>query len=885
MIASMRGIRYLICSPAVKGSTIKNFNNLRSLSTINNIKYNVKQNYNNKSIYGFQRFHSNEPENRHPKFNNNGEREYSDEEAKEIVNELKKIWKDDKNSQKEEIIKLFDEFQMGGLISPSASKIISTILTDSEATISGEKIENVQKFHQSLLQYHMHNQMKFNNDEDPVFSPKNKDKENENVKSDEESKLDKEKEDKPYGFKIELEDSKKHNNKKFDFKSRESKDKKTKFLELELRLDTLMLIFFSGLLIAYTLMAEGFEKEITYQEFETSLLSKGFVEKLVVINNETVEVILNDTGKNQPMHDPRVEYYFTIGNLETFEEKLKKSQELYNIPEESRVPVMYIRTANLFKSLWSILPTVLLFGFIFWSTKKMLSSSGGIGGGLFGNKKTFKKFNAEKNVKVQFKDVAGCNEAKEEIMEFVNFLKHPEKYERLGAKIPRGAILNGPPGTGKTLLAKATAGEAGVPFYSVSGSEFVEMFVGVGASRVRELFKTARENAPSIVFVDEIDAIGKSRGKGKGMGGNDERENTLNQLLVEMDGFKSDDHVVVFAGTNRVDVLDPALLRPGRFDRKIYIGNPELDGRKDIFGVHLKAIKLSPDCDLEDLKGRLATLTPGFSGADIANVCNEAALIAARKDEDFVKLKHFEQAIERVIGGLEKKTKLLSASEKKIVAYHEAGHAICGWYLEFADPLLKVSIVPRGQGALGYAQYLPPDIYLYTTQKLLDRMTMTLGGRVSEELHFDSVTSGGSDDFEKVTGMAQKMVLGCGLSPKVGLVSYEMDRGNDFTKPFSDKTSTIIDDEIHRIVTECHERCRKLLIEKSAEVAKVAERLLAKEVITREDMIELLGKRPFPNRNDAFDKYLAGKIEGKEEEHKNENDKDEDMKNGKDEEK
>ncbi|GME70236.1 unnamed protein product [Ambrosiozyma monospora] len=413
------------------------------------------------------------------------------------------------------------------------------------------------------------------------------------------------------------------------------------------------------------------------------------------------------------------------------------------------------------RTLFSYLPTLLLVGFIIWSSKSMLKMGGS--GGLFGqNKKKFKKFNAEKNVKVNFADVAGCDEAKEEIMEFVKFLKNPAKYERLGAKIPRGAILSGPPGTGKTLLAKATAGEAGVPFYSVSGSEFVEMFVGVGASRVRDLFKTARENAPSIVFVDEIDAIGKSRGKGKGMGGNDERENTLNQLLVEMDGFSTSDHVVVLAGTNRADVLDSALLRPGRFDRKVYISNPELEGRKDIFAVHLKKIKLADNCDLEDLKGRLAALTPGMSGADIANICNEAALIAARHNEESVKLHDFEQAIERVIAGLEKKNKLLSPEEKKVVAYHEAGHAICGWYLEHADPLLKVSIVPRGQGALGYAQYLPPDIYLYTTKKLMDRMTMSLGGRVSEELHFSSVTSGASDDFEKVTNMAQRMVLQCG---------------------------------------------------------------------------------------------------------------------------
>lgn len=807
-----------------------------------------------------KRFNSSGPH--HPKYNSRGEREYTDEEAEEILKDLKHIWKDQTVSQNQKVIELFNKYEMGGLISPSASKIVSAILRDSEATVPGEKVENVQKFHQALMHYHMHKQMEHNNEEDPVFNPKKDETDagSKKAEKEEDQKDAKLKDDKPFGFKIEVEKPKDGKQKPFEFRSRQSKDNGTKFLEMEIRLDTILLWLVAGGLLVYTFLAESFEKEITFQEFETSLLSKGYVDKLVVVNNETVQVILNDFGKNQPIHDSNVEYYFTIGSIDKFEEKLKRSQEAYNIPEEKRVPVMYIRSTNIWKSLWSILPTVLLFGFIFWSTKKLLSSSGGMSGGLFGNKKTFKKFNADENVKITFNDVAGCNEAKEEIMEFVNFLKHPQKYERLGAKIPRGAILNGPPGTGKTLLAKATAGEAGVPFYSVSGSEFVEMFVGVGASRVRELFKTARENAPSIVFVDEIDAIGKSRGKSKGMGGNDERENTLNQLLVEMDGFKSDDHVVVFAGTNRIDVLDPALLRPGRFDRKIYIGNPELDGRKDIFGVHLKEIKLDPKCDLEDLKGRLATLTPGFSGADIANVCNEAALIAARKNDQFVRQPHFEQAIERVIGGIERKTKLLSPEEKRVVAYHEAGHAICGWFLEFADPLLKVSIVPRGQGALGYAQYLPPDVYLYTTHKLLDRMTMTLGGRVSEELHFDSVTSGAADDFEKVTSMAQKMVLACGLSPKVGLVSYDMDRGNDFTKPFSDKTASVIDDEIHRIVSECHERCRKLLTEKSADVEKVAERLLAKEVITREDMIELLGKRPFPNRNDAFDKYLEGKL-------------------------
>ncbi|KAG7735996.1 hypothetical protein KL923_005098 [Ogataea haglerorum] len=767
------------------------------------------------------------------KFNSDGDRELTDEEAESLLIDLKKIWykKDlSEEEQKEKIKQLFDKYEIGGLISPSSTKMINTILTDEMATRAGEKMENVHKFHKSLLDYHTEKQEQLNEqqDKDGLFGskfspPKGAAGGGGNSPG-------------PMGPMGPMGPG--------------------------LRPDVLLFWVSTGLLTYYLFSLESHEREITWQDFRTSLLDKGYVEKLVVVNNNLVRVVMNELGRSQPVHDARTEYYFTIGSVQVFEEKLKQAQEENKVPEELRLPVVYVQNASVFKALYNILPTVLLFAFIIWSSKKMLNSAPGIGGGLFGAPgNRFKRFNAEKSVKIKFDDVAGCDEAKEEIMEFVKFLKHPEKYERLGAKIPRGAILTGPPGTGKTMLAKATAGEAGVPFYSVSGSEFVEMFVGVGASRVRELFKTARENAPSIIFVDEIDAIGKSRSKGRAAGSNDERENTLNQLLVEMDGFTTSDYVVVLAGTNRADVLDQALLRPGRFDRKIYLDNPELEGRKAIFDVHLRSIKLKEGADLDDLKGRLATMTPGFSGADIANCCNEAALIAARHNEEFVDLHDFEQAIERVIAGLEKKSKLLSPDEKRIVAYHEAGHAICGWFLENADPLLKVSIVPRGQGALGYAQYLPPDIYLYSTRKLLDRMTMTLGGRVSEELHFNSVTSGGSDDFEKVTNLAQKMVLECGMSPKVGLVNYNVDRGNDMTKPFSDKTSSLIDSEIHRIVDECYQRCKGLLTEKSKEVALVAEELLAKEVITREDMIRLLGKRPFANKNDAFDKYLAEKEE------------------------
>ncbi|AET41226.1 m-AAA protease subunit YTA12 Ecym_7400 [Eremothecium cymbalariae DBVPG len=602
---------------------------------------------------------------------------------------------------------------------------------------------------------------------------------------------------------------------------------------------------------------ETFEqkKELTWQEFRKQLLFNGYVSKLIVINKSSVKVILNDSGKNHLQHTGIDSYYFTIGSVESFERKIKEAQDELKISEEFRIPIVYTQEGSWSKAIFQIMPTALLIAGLIWISTRSMNSAGGGPEGMFNvGKSKARRFNQDTAIKVKFKDVAGCDEAKEEIMEFVSFLKQPSRYEKMGAKIPRGAILSGPPGTGKTLLAKATAGEAGVPFFSVSGSEFVEMFVGVGASRVRDLFKTARENAPAIVFVDEIDAIGKARQKGNFSGANDERENTLNQLLVEMDGFTPSDHVVVLAGTNRPDVLDQALLRPGRFDRHINIDKPELEGRKEIFKVHLSKITLAED--IVDLENRLAALTPGFSGADIANVCNEAALVAARGDNSSVKLEHFEHAIERVIGGVERKSKVLSPEEKKVVAYHEAGHAICGWYLEYADPLLKVSIIPRSQGALGYAQYLPGDVYLLNQQQLMDRMTMTLGGRVSEELHLPTVSSGASDDFKKVTRMATAMVTELGMSNKVGWVNYTRKNESDLTKPFSEETASIVDSEVYRLVEECHDRCASLLKEKAHELEKVAQLLLRQEVLTREDMIRLLGKRPFPERNDAFDKYL-----------------------------
>jgi AFG3 family protein len=450
-------------------------------------------------------------------------------------------------------------------------------------------------------------------------------------------------------------------------------------------------------------------REITWQEFRTAFLDKGLVDKLTVVNRQRVRVRLhsNQTGAMYPSAPiGGGEYYFSIGSVEAFERKLDDAQKELEIPSHERIPVAYHDEISAFNTFLTFAPTLLFAGLLYWMSRRAGGSTGGSGGIFSIGKSRAKMFNKDTDVKVKFKDVAGMDEAKEEIMEFVKFLKEPAKYEKLGAKIPRGAILSGPPGTGKTLLAKATAGEASVPFLSVSGSEFVEMFVGVGSSRVRDLFASAKKHAPCIIFVDEIDAIGKSRGRSGNIGGNDERESTLNQLLVEMDGFGTQEHVVVLAGTNRPDVLDPALLRPGRFDRHIAIDRPDVSGRKGIFLVHLAPLRLSESLDMDAIAQKLAVLTPGFSGADIANVCNEAALHAARKSSEFVEEANFESAIERVIAGLERKSRVLSKEEKTTVAYHEAGHAVCGWFLEHADPLLKVSIIPRGIGALGYAQVI-----------------------------------------------------------------------------------------------------------------------------------------------------------------------------------
>ena len=608
-------------------------------------------------------------------------------------------------------------------------------------------------------------------------------------------------------------------------------------------------------------------REITWQEFRNTFFDKGLVEKLVVVNGNRVRVYLHRDSVGQmypesPAAQPGFFYYFSIGSVEAFERRVDDAQSELGIPSSERIPVSYHDETSWTNTLLAFGPTLLFIGAIMYLSRRATSGGGGGQGGIFGmGRSRAKKFNHETDIKVKFQDVAGMDEAKMEIMEFVSFLKEPGIYQKLGAKIPRGAILSGPPGTGKTLLAKATAGESGVPFFSVSGSEFVEMFVGVGPSRVRDLFQNARKNTPCIIFIDEIDAIGKSRAKQSFGGGNDERESTLNQILTEMDGFNTSEQVVVLAGTNRADVLDKALMRPGRFDRHISIDRPTMEGRKQIFNVHLKNIVTGED--MEYLKGRLSALTPGFSGADIANCVNEAALIAARATSESVRMTHFEQAIERVIGGLEKKSLVLSPEEKKTVAYHEAGHAICGWYFQYADPLLKVSIIPRGSGALGYAQYLPSgggDQVLMNMRQMMDRMAMTLGGRVSEELHFDTVTSGASDDFNKVTRMANAMVTKWGMSNKIGYIYYpdsSESQEASLTKPFSEETARMIDEEVKRIVTEAYTQCRQLLEEKRKEVGLVAEELLEKEQLSRDDIVRILGARPWESKGE-FDKYFGG---------------------------
>ena len=491
--------------------------------------------------------------------------------------------------------------------------------------------------------------------------------------------------------------------------------------------------------------------------------------------------------------------------------------------------------------LLTLAPIGLIILLLMFISRKAGGGMGGGEGGPFGFGKSKAKTYDKSKQDVKFTQVAGCDEAKEDVVEVVDFLKNPKKYTTLGGKIPKGVLLIGPPGTGKTLLAKAVAGEANVPFFSISGSDFVEMFVGVGASRVRDLFKQAREKAPCIVFIDEIDAIGRARGKGGMQGGNDERENTLNQLLVEMDGFPTDKGVILMAATNRPDVLDGALLRAGRFDRQIGIDRPDLKGREAIFKVHLKNIKTAEGID----PAVLAEMTPGFAGAEIANVGNEAALVAARRNKSEVDMDDFNHALDRVIGGLEKKNKLISPQEKEIIAYHEAGHAVCGWFLEHASPLVKVTIVPRGIGTLGYAQYLPKEEYITRTEALLDRMCMTFGGRAAEENIFGKISTGAQSDLDQVTKMAYSMVAVFGMNDKVGQVSFYGMQNDSFHKPYSDETASLIDDEVRKLVNSQFERAKKLLKEKKQELETLAKHLLDREVLLKSDVEKLIGVRPY----------------------------------------
>ena len=587
-------------------------------------------------------------------------------------------------------------------------------------------------------------------------------------------------------------------------------------------------------------------KETTWQEFRDQMLKNEDVASLTVINGERVEVYLLPEKLNKDRYEkisknhPGPQYFFNIGSVDQFTGDLDEAIADLGIAE---VPVKYEKRSNWLADAFSwIFPIVILVLLWLFLLRRMggAGGKGGVNPFDFG-KSSAKLFDQHNHSQVTFADVAGLDEAKVEIREIVDFLKNPDHYTRLGAKIPKGVMLIGPPGTGKTLLAKAVAGEAQVPFFSISGSEFVEMFVGVGASRVRDLFRKAKEKAPSIIFIDEIDAIGRSRGKAFSLQSNDERESTLNQLLTEMDGFGTNVGVIVLAATNRGDVLDKALLRPGRFDRHINLELPNVEERRAIFRVHIRSLVLAGDIDLESLSAQ----TPGFSGADIANICNEAALIAARRRKEKIDMRDFMEAVDRIIAGMEKKSKIISDDEKRIVAYHEAGHATASWHLPHADTLLKVSIVPRGK-SLGAAWYLPQEHQIYTEDQFLDRLCAALGGRAAEEVVFGKISSGALDDLEKVTKLAYTMVAYYGLNPKLGNISYFDSTGQydqSLHKPYSEETAQLIDEEVRKLVQKAYARTKKLLIEHRDQLETLAEQLLEKEVILKKDLPAIFGEK------------------------------------------
>ena len=593
-------------------------------------------------------------------------------------------------------------------------------------------------------------------------------------------------------------------------------------------------------------------KSLSKNKFE-EILNDNEIEKILVVNNTTAQIYLTEKALTKSKYkdfkkgafyrpgSPIFEYNF--GDQQNFENEVSKAKDKNNLSVDMRND----NQTSIVESIFNYLPFILLIGVWLFFMKRMSGGGGAGGGGQIFNigKSKAKLFDKDTKVKTTFENVAGLEGAKEEVQEIVDFLKNPEKYTALGGKIPKGALLVGPPGTGKTLLAKAVAGEAGVPFFSLSGSDFVEMFVGVGASRVRDLFKQAQQKSPSIIFIDEIDAIGRARGKNSMTGGNDERENTLNQLLTEMDGFGTDTNVIVVAATNRADVLDKALMRAGRFDRQIYVDLPNINERKEIFDVHIKPLKLGEDVKVDFL----AQQTPGFSGADIANMCNEAALIAARQDKKAIEHQDFLDAVDRIVGGLEKKNKVITPKEKKTIAFHEAGHATVSWMLEHAAPLVKVTIVPRGQ-SLGAAWYLPAERMIVQTEQMLDEMCATLGGRAAEKIIFNKISTGALSDLEKVTKQARAMVTVYGLNEEVGNITYYDSSGNDaFVKPYSEETAKTIDREISKMIEAQYERAVELLRTHKEKLTTLAELLLEKEVIFKDDLEKIFGKRSFDVEN------------------------------------